>query len=225
MGKEGPNIIKKVLKGMNLAERKNNKNSFVQNASMEQLQLIPGIWVNGHCFWMQNQAEKVIYEEGLVMKVKQEQLHSRIRFSTVYVSNYSNQKKEVRILAMHQYPNPLGEQLTFVSPTDNRIFHLANKAVYMVNGQYNGIGMRDSTVMPQWNAFTDQIWSSLKKGILKYQPMVKGLAASIFMEYLTIESHETKKMNTWTIWGMNKNEVHSIEQALLKNTLAFPFEK
>lgn len=225
MGKERLNILIKVVTEMNLAERKNNKKSYARNAPIEQLQLIPGLWVNGNCFWMQDQAEKVIYEEGLVMKVKQEQLHSRIRFSTVYVSNYSNQKKEVRILTMHQYPNPTGEQLTFVSPTDNRIFHLANKTVYMVNGQYNGIGMRDSTVMPQWNAFTDQIWSSLKKGCLKYQPMVKGLAASIFMEYLTLDSHETKKMNTWTIWGTSKDEVQSIERALLKNILAFPFEK
>jgi hypothetical protein len=192
---------------------------------VEQLQFVPGIWVNGQYFWMNSSMEKVIYEEELVVKVKQEQIHSKIRFSNIYVSNHSNREKEIKILVMHQYPNPSHEQLTFISPLDNRIFHLANKNVYMVNGQYEGKGLKEYTTMAQWNVFTDQIWNSLRKGTLKYQPMAKGLAASIFTIKMTIGPHQTNKVNTWAISGNNKSEVISLEQALLKNTLAFRFEK
>jgi hypothetical protein len=194
-------------------------------ALADQLQFIPGIWVDGNYFWLQNSTEMLIYEEELVIKVKQEHKHSKIHFSSVYVSNHSHQTKEIKILAMHHYPNVSGEQLTFVSPSENRIFHLANKNVYMVNGEYHGCGIKEYTTVPQWKGFTDQIWSSLKKGSLIYQPMAKGLASSIFIFKMTIKPRETNKMNTWVINGTNKNEVISLEQVLLKNILAFPFEK
>ena len=210
---------------MNLTEPLKNKQSPFLNASADQLQFIPGIWVDGKYFWLQNCTEKVMYDEELIIKVKQEQIHSKIRFSSVYVSNHSQKTKEIKILAMYHYPSIYGEQLTFISPSENRIFHLANSNVYMVNGQYHGAGIKECTTMPQWNAFTDQIWSSLEKGSLMYQPMVKGLAASIFTVKMTINHHETKKMSTWAINGTNKNDVISLERVLLKNTLAFPFEK
>lgn len=191
----------------------------------EQLQFVPGLWVNGQYFWMHTSMEKVIYEEEMVLKVKQEQVHSKIRLSNIYVRNHSNRTKEIKLLVMHHYPNSSHEQLTFVSPSDNRIFHLANKNVYMVNGLYQGQPIKEYTTMSQWNVFTDQIWNSLKKGTLKYQPMAKGLASSIFTIKMTILPHETQKVNTWAISGKDKNEVLSLEQALLKNTLAFRFEK
>jgi len=210
---------------MNLTETIKNKQSLVLNSSAEQLNFVPGIWVDGKYFWQKNGTELVIYEEELIIKVKQEQMHSKIRFSTVYVSNHSQVPKEIKVLAMYHYPYVSGEQLTFISPSENRIFHLANHNVYMVNGHYQGEGIQEYTTMPQWNAFTDQIWSSLEKGSLMYRPMVKGLSVSIFTIKMIINPHETKKMRTWAINGTNKNEVISLEQVLLKNTLAFPFEK
>jgi hypothetical protein len=193
--------------------------------NVEQLQLTPGIWVDGKYYWIQTCMEKVIYDEGIVLKVKQEQVHSKIRLSNIYVSNHSKQEKEIKILVMHHYPNPSYEQLTFVSPTDNRIFHFANKNVFMVNSYYKGAGLKEYTTGPQWNVFTNQLWSSLAKGTLKYQPMAKGLAASVFNIKLKLGPNETEKVSTWAITGESKNEVLILEQALLKNTLAFPFEK
>jgi hypothetical protein len=208
---------------MNIYEMVENEQPPKQKI-VEQLQFVPGIWVDGQYYWLNTSMEKVIYEEELVLKVKQEQIHSKIRLSNIYVSNHSDREKEVKILVMHQYPNPCHEQLTFISPTENRIFHLADKKIHMVNGQFHGKPLTECTTMSQWNVFTDQIWNSIEKGILKYQPMAKGLSASIFALKMTLKPHETKKVHTWAINGKDKNEVLFLEQALLKNTLAFPLE-
>lgn len=204
---------------MNLIEQlQKQKPSYGLQPPQDTLQFIPGLWVNGKYFWLQNSKEKVINEEEIIVKVKQVQRHSKIRFSSVYVSNHSKETKEVKILAMHYHPKVIHDHLAFVSPTDSRIFHLAHKSIYLVNGDIDGMAMKEYTAMPQWNAFTDQIWSSLQKGTLNYHPMAKGPAASIFSIKMKIGPHEIGKMNTWTITGSNKNELLSMEHALLKQT-------
>ncbi|MEH7074044.1 hypothetical protein [Neobacillus drentensis] len=204
---------------MKLIEQlQNQKPTYSQQLSQDALQLIPGIWVNGKYFWLQNSMEKVLNEEELIIKVKQEHPHSKIRYSSIYISNHGKESKEVKILAMHYHPIVIHDQLAFVSPTDSMIFHLANKNIYLVNGACNGMGMKEYTAMPQWNAFTDQIWSSLPKGTLNYHPMAKGPAASIFSMKMKIGPHEIGKMSTWTITGSNKNELLSLEHALMKQT-------
>jgi hypothetical protein len=203
---------------INLTEQPNAKQIYKKPLPTDILQFVPGIWVNGKYLWLQNCTEKVIYDEELIMHVKQEQLHSKIWFSTIYVSNHSNQTKEITILAMHHFTNVGQDQLAFVSPTENRIFHHAKNKVFLVNGQYNKSGIKDYTTMPLWKAYTDQVWSSIQKGNLKYQPMAKGPAASIFAINMSIAPHETSKMNTWTVTGSSKNELISMEKALLKNT-------
>jgi hypothetical protein len=202
---------------MNLTEqqKQKHKQTPIHQLPLEPLQFIPGLWVDGKYFWLQGCTEKVFNEEELIIKVKQEQYHSKIRFSSVYVSNHSEQPKDVKLLAMHYYPNVIQDNLAFVSPTDNRIFHLANKHIFLVNAEYSGAGRKEYTTMPQWNVYTDKIWSSLQKGNLNYIPMSKGPAASIFAVKMTIEPHGIRKMNTWTITGSNKNELISMEQALL----------
>jgi hypothetical protein len=184
----------------------------------ETLQFIAGLWINGQYYWLQDCKEKLFNDDEIIIKVKEDQPHSKIRLSSVYISNHSKEMKEVKILAMHYYPNVIQDNMAFVSPTDKRIFHLANENIYLVNGEYNGIAMKEYTVMPQWRVFTDQIWSSLQKGSLNYHPMIKSPAASIFTMKMTLGSHESGKMNTWTISGTNKNELLSMEQALLKET-------
>lgn len=209
---------------MNLYEIKTSEKS-PKPHTVDQLQFVPGIWIEGRYYWLQSCMEKVIYEEEIVLCVKQVQIHSKIRLSNIYVSNHSDKTKEIKIMVMHHYPNPTHEQLTFISPSESRIFHLANKNVYMVNAQYQGQGLKDYTTISQWKMFTDQIWSSLRKGTLCYQPLAKGLAASIFTISMTIKPHETSKMTAWSISGRSKKEVISLEEALFKNRLAFPFEK
>jgi hypothetical protein len=206
---------------MNLTKSEKNKQTSKHQTPMASLQFIPGIWVNGKYLWLQNSLEKVIYDEEIIINVKLEQPHSKICLSSVYVSNHSNQTKEIKVLAMHHCSFIAHDSLTFVSPTDNRIFHHVEKQIFLVNAHCNGLGMTENTAMPQWSVYTDQIWSSLQKGNLKYQPMAKGPAASIFAMKMSIGPHKTSKMKTWTITGSNKNELILMEQALLKNKSNF----
>ncbi|MCL6571988.1 MAG: hypothetical protein K6T88_09950 [Bacillus sp. (in: Bacteria)] len=202
---------------MNLTKPENNKQTPKQQRPIETLHFTPGLWVNGKYLWLQNSKERVIYDEEIIINVKLEQPHSKICFSSVYVGNQSNQTKTIKVLGMHHCSFVRHDCLTFVSPTDNRIFHHTNKSVFLVNADCNGVGMKEYTLMPQWSVYTDQIWSSLQKGNLKYQPMAKGPAASIFAMKMTIGPHETSKMNTWTIAGSNKNELIRLEQSFLKS--------
>src|SRR5574342_609563 len=101
----------------------------------ETLQFIPGLWVNGKYFWLQDCKEKVLHYEEIIIKVKEEQPHSKIRYSSVYISNHSKETKGIKVLAMHYYPIVTQDNLAFVSPTDKRIFHHANNNIYLVNGE------------------------------------------------------------------------------------------
>ncbi|WHY65716.1 hypothetical protein [Neobacillus sp. SuZ13] len=202
---------------MNIIEQLQQKKPSLQ-LPQETLQFIPGLWVNGKYFWLQDCKEKVLHNEEIIIKVKQEQPHSKIRYSSVFISNHSKEKKEIKLLAMHYYPLVIQDNLVFVSPTDKRIFHHANNNIYLVNGEHNGVGMKEYTAMQQWKVFTDQIWSSLQKGSLNYLPMAKTPASSIFSIKMSLGPHEIGKMNTWTITGSNKNELLSMEQALIKQT-------
>ncbi|WP_066312206.1 hypothetical protein [Bacillus sp. FJAT-29814] len=207
---------------MNVIESYNER---MKQSTIDQLQFIPGIWVNGRYFWLQNGSEKVIYDEALTLNVKREQVHSKIRFSSIFAGNHSDYQKEIKLLAMHHFSSFDQDGLTFISPSDNMILHIAGKQTFLVNAAYKGTGLKEYTTIPLWNAYTDQIWSSLQKGTLKYQPMVKGPAASIFAVNITIPPKETIKMKVWAIAGTGKKELISIEKALLKNPLAFPNEK
>lgn len=195
---------------MNVMET--NKRSLPQ-LSFKHVEFVPGIWMNGKCIWLQNCTEKVLVEEGVIIKIKHEQIHSKIRYTTIYVSNYSSGPKNLKILGMHYIPNL--NHLTFVSPSDRRVFHLADERLLLVNGRSNDSIIKEYTTVPLWTARSDKIWSSLHNGILKYQPMAKGPAASILALEMTLGAHVTKKLNTWEIIGTNKNEILSLEKALL----------
>ncbi|MEH7086162.1 hypothetical protein V7139_26045 [Neobacillus drentensis] len=200
---------------MNIIEQLQQKKPSL-HLPQETLLFIPGLWVNGKYFWLQDCKEKVLHNEEIIIKVKQEQPHSKIRYSSVHISNHSKETKEIKVLSMHYYPLVIQDNLVFVSPTDKRIFHHANNNIYLVNGEHNGVGMKEYTAMPQWKVFTDQIWSSLQKGSLNYLPMAKTPASSIFSIKMSLGPHEIGKMNTWTITGSDKNELLTMEQALLK---------
>lgn len=208
-----------------LIESQKSKQNTVRHGLMEQLQIVLGIWVNGKCYFLHNSAEKVIYEEGLILRIKPEQVHSKIRFFSVYISNHSNVKKDIKVIVMHHFSNVNTDSLTFISPAESKIFHAHDHKVFLVNGNFNGAGLSEYTTIPLWSAYTDQIWSSLENGALRYQPMAKGPAASIFTVKMSLGSRETQKMNAWAISGSSKKELILMEQALLKNPLAFPNEK
>ncbi len=210
-----------------MTELQKNKRFSKHQSHAAPLQCVPGIWVNGKYYWLPNRTEKVLYEEGLIIKMIKNQIHSKIDFYRIFVSNHSQQAINIKILALHYFQNVNQDCLTFVSPTDRKIFHHADEQVSLVNvtNSKSELMEYDYTTVPLWNVYTDQIWSSLKRGSLKYLPLVKGPAASILAAPMTVNPQKTERINTWTITGKKRNEVIAMEQALLKNSLAFPFEK
>jgi hypothetical protein len=192
---------------------------------LPQLQLVIGVWINGHTYWLHNQTEKIITNEKLTVKLKQENIFSKIRNSHICITNHDESEKNVMIVMMHRYLHASKDHLAFISPTEHIIFHLANKKIFLVNGQYEGQAIQQATIQPFWSMNTDYMWSCESKGTLKYQPMAKGIAVSMFTLNLSIPSHETKIAYTWTIQGEAKSELLNVNEALLKNTLAFPLKK
>jgi hypothetical protein len=187
-----------------------------RHSSKAQLSFTPGIWVNGKYEWLQNCNEKILYQEQIIMKVKQEQIHSKIHLSHVYVSNHSHTPKKVKILALHHHSQISQENFTFSSPREQVIFYYDQNEMFLVNGNSRGMGMEEYTIQPYWNVLTDKIWSCLEKGNLKYQPMAKGPAASIFTLETEVKPHESIKFDTWVIKGKNKLELMRLDQALLR---------
>jgi len=183
------------------------------------LHFTPGIWVNEKCYWLQDCREKIIYEEKLTLKVMEEQIHSKIKLFHLYVRNHSSQDKRIKILGMHYHPRFLKDHFAFISPADHLIFHFfSNKHIYLVNGQNHGTGMKEYTIQPFWHVFTGQIWSSLDKGTLEFQPIMKGMVSSIFTLEELIRANTSAKFNTWMIIGQTKAELVSFDWVLKKHT-------
>lgn len=181
----------------------------------EPLSFIPGIWVNGKSIWLQGVREKVLYEEQLTVRVTLERTHSKIYYYRLFVSNHGSQTKNIKVLAAYHHPKLVEKQFTFASPTDRVAFHLINQDVYMVNGQCRGSGIKEYSIQPYWDLMSNQIWNCQEQGTLKYQPMVKGPAASIFALDVTIQAHATEKVNTWVVQGKSKQEVTLLNQMLV----------
>jgi hypothetical protein len=199
--------------------------STIDEYTLPQLQMDVGIWIDGYTHWLHNQNEKLITSEKLTVKVKQEFTFSKVKSSHIYITNHNNTEINFKLLIMHRYTRASKDHFSFISPSDQVIFHLANKKVFLINGQYEEQAIKQATIQPFWNMNTDQMWKCTKKGLLKYQPMAKGSAVSIFTLDISVPPHETKKASTWTVQGESKSELLNVNQTLLKNILAFPFKK
>ncbi|CAM3996998.1 hypothetical protein [Mesobacillus thioparans] len=185
----------------------------------------PGIWINGKVYWLGNMTEKLLPHEELSVKIKQSNIHSRVEFFDLYVTNHSKTEKEAKLILMQRHAESANEQFSFVSPNENVIFHFADKRIYLVNGLNSSGRMKQCTVQPIWNVSTERLWNCRKSGKLNYQPMAKGAAASLFSLDLKMNPRETQKSCCWFIEGTEKSAVVQLNALLLKNTLAIPDKK
>ncbi len=185
----------------------------------------PGIWVDGKVYWLGNRTEKLLPQEELSVKIKQANVHSKIEFFDIYVTNHSKNQKKAKLILMQLFADGAKEQFSFVSPNETAIYHFVDKKIYLVNGLNNNSLMKQCTVQPIWNVSTERLWNSMDTGRLSYQPMAKGAAASLFSLDLTMYPRETRKSSCWIIEGTEKNAVEYLNKLLLKNTLAIPDEK
>ena len=185
----------------------------------------PGIWVNGKVYWLGNVTEKLLLQEDLSIKIKQTNVHSRVEFFDLYVTNHSKTGKKAKLILMQRHADSANEQFSFVSPNEDVIFHFADKRIYLVNGLNSNGRMKQCTVQPIWNVSTERLWNCRESGKLNYQPMAKGSAASLFSLDLKMKPRETQKSSCWIIEGNEKNTVVQLNAMLLKNTLAIPDKK
>jgi hypothetical protein len=193
--------------------------------SRKPLMFSQGLWINGKIYWLGNASEKLLPLDDLSIKVKQANIHSKVEFFDIFVTNHAKTSKEAKLILMQRHTETANEHFSYVSPNEDVIFHFADKRIYLVNGM-NGSGrMKQCTVQPLWNIGTERLWNCRESGKLNYQPMAKGAAASIFSLDLNLGPRETQKSSSWMIEGTEKSTVINLNNMLLKNTLAFPDKK
>jgi GH15 family glucan-1,4-alpha-glucosidase len=192
----------------------NNTDVNKVNTFENGLAVTPGLWMDGKMYWLKDSHEKIIPEEGISVLVKEGSIHSKTKLHDVFIKNHGDHARNVKLLFMHHYPDVTKELLAFVSPAEKIIFHIKNNQIYLVNGQCQGCSMEQMTVQPLWNVNTALIWQSLEKGVLKYQPMAKGIMVSIFSLDAQVKVNETCKASTWTVFGQNKNELLKLNQVM-----------
>ncbi len=185
------------------------------------LSVTPGIWMDGKTYWVRDSSEKMIPEESISIHVRESSLHSKTRIHDVFIKNHGNRSRDIKVLFIHYYPKITKEVLSFVSPAEQSIFHIKNERIFLVNGQCQDRTSEQMTVQPLWNIHTDLIWQSTENGVLKYQPMAKGMAGSIFSLRSKVGVNKICKASAWMVFGNNKNELLQLNQ-YVKNTLAFP---
>lgn len=183
--------------------------------SQSHLKTKIGLWINGKTYWIQDGSERLLMGESVSIKIQQTYIHSNVRLSNIYVTNQSEQPKELKLFIMHYHENSLVDHFTFISPTERVIFHLADRSVYLVTGQMNGVFMNEYSVQPFWNVKTDEFWNSENKGTLRYQPMYRGPACSIFSLKTIVPGFTTSKGNTWIITGDRKSNLIRLNQAVI----------
>ncbi|WP_312092182.1 hypothetical protein [Niallia sp.] len=185
---------------------------------MKKLTTTPGIWIDGKTYWIQNGYEKLIPEHAISVHVKQIHKHSKIQYNEIYVRNHSQQMKKMKILVLNYFSKACLEHLSFVSPTENVIYHSIDEQLYLVNGEHNANNIEQRTVQPIWNVHTEHIWSNNQKGILKYQPMAKGSSVSIFSLSMEIKPQSIGISRAWSITGTEKKDILDLNSILMKTS-------
>ncbi|UAC47253.1 hypothetical protein K6959_11005 [Bacillus aquiflavi] len=188
-----------------------------QSDDLYKLKKVPGIWISGKTFWFDNEAEKLLTEEMLSIKIKRPYLHSNIHFFETYITNHLNEARNLKLLFAHHHLYSAKDHFTFVSPVEDVIFHLADNIVYLVNGRHKRQSFKQCSVQPFWNFKTEDIWRNYRRGTLRYQPMAKGATVSLFAMNVSMLPRETTKGSAWVIFGKSKETLAKLNKAVLKS--------
>lgn len=191
--------------------------NMVKNCDINKMKTIPGIWIDGKTYWLNEDSERLLTEEKITINRKQRHIHSNVDLSDVYITNHANHLRQCKLLFAHHYEYATRDHFTFISPVDNVIFHLADHVIYLVNGHYYGKNFTQSTVQPYWKYQTDYIWSNREQGILRYQPMAKGTAVSLIGMEITLMPKETTVGTGWIVFGKSKEKLLKLNQVVAKS--------
>jgi hypothetical protein len=182
----------------------------------ERLHVIPGIWVNGKTYWMKLGTKEIILNEGISLHLKEEQNHKNIRLFHVEVTNHHHRPVHAKLLIQHRNHKMDHNHFSFVSPSERVVYHCADNVVHLVNGQCKGKVKKDSTVLPLWNIYQDNIWTCSKLGKIQYRPMALGVAVSLLVYDCKFEGKGTFSGKSWIISGKNEAELVKLNESLLK---------
>ncbi|MBS4191295.1 hypothetical protein KHA94_13985 [Bacillus sp. FJAT-49705] len=186
------------------------------SSNKEGLEMIPGIWIEGKTYWLTSGTEELMQEEGISVDVEQESSRSDLQSFNINITNHYQQSKNVKLLIQNRYQHQDYNHFSFISPTENAVFHLIDNQVYLIDGFCHGMVREACSVQPIWDIYMDRIWSCSKMGKLKYNPMANGNAASILLYNINFKGIETFEGKTWMIKGRNEVELIKLNEALLK---------
>lgn len=186
--------------------------------------VIPGIWIDGKTYWLESGKDELNLAEGICLYMKEEHVHKDIRMLNVYITNQSFCSLQAKLLFQY-WKQTVNEHLSFISPSENVIYHIENEAMHLIDGYCFGSIKRSRSSQPLWNIDHDEIWECSQSGILKYYPMTNGNPVSIQTFDLDIKENRTCLGKSWIISGQNELEMLKLNTELLKNTLAIAGEK
>lgn len=191
----------------------------------EGIDVIPGVWINGETYWLTSGIESMIPEEGISVYLKKEEGPSEVNVYHVSITNFRERQLHVKLLIQNRHSlsgneiNNIFEEtyhFSFISPSEKVVFHLDHDHVYLANGFFQGTESGASTVQSIRNVFTDNIWNCPRTGKLKYNPMAKGDAVSLFLYDFHFKGKQTLEGKTWVIRGKDESELVKINETLLK---------
>lgn len=180
-----------------------------------------GIWIDGKIFWVKNGTEKLLPDQSLSIRINQRDIHSKIKLLDIFVTNHNEKIRDIKVIVMHSFERFAHDDLTFFSPKEKVIYHLAKRSMFLVNGLINNSFMHEYTVQPIWNIYTEMFWDCKHQGTFKYQPMSHGPSNSLFALNMKLTGSNTSRANAWMITGNTKEELLSLNQAVLKKHTSF----
>lgn len=177
--------------------------------------VIPGIWIGGKTYWLQQEVEELNLDEGIFLHIRKENVQPNIKMLVVSVTNQSFCPLRAKLIFQYRQ-KVFQEELSFISPAKNVIFHLANDKINLISGQTSNSALSVCSVQPLWNIYDNEIWACAQSGILKYYPMVHGNPVSFQIFNLDIEENETCIGKSWLISGQCETDLLKLNAMLLK---------
>lgn len=185
------------------------------DCGVQGIEVIPGIWMNGKTYWFKPEVETIIPEEGISVYMKKEENTSSLQLYRTIITNYRASKAHVKLLIQNRHLQ-CSQHFSFISPFEKVAFHLDNQLVYLANGYCQEKTNGASTIQPLKNVFDDTIWTCAEKGYLKYNPMGKEDAVSLFLYEYNFRGKEALEGKSWVISGDNEEELIKLNASLLK---------
>lgn len=191
-----------------------------QHALIAGLHVIPGIWVNGKTYWMKQGKDKILLEEGISLNLKQEYSLDNTQIFSFELTNHRDHPESVKVLLQHRSQYWDNDHVSFISPLENAVFHLADNQLHLVNG-YIGKGevRKTCTVQPLWNIYKNRYWDCLESGKIQYRPIAKGNVVSLLIYDYHFMGKGAFEGETWILNGNNEAELINLNSVLLKREI------